>query len=279
MCTVALAWNPGTYAPILCVANRDEFYERPAVPPRIHRLETPLPCIAPQDLQRGGTWIGVNAARVVAALTNRDGAPPGMGRRSRGQLVPCALAHRTPHDAREALRSLDPTTFRPFHLIVANPEEAFLLWSDGTTIHDRTLLPGTHIITQQSIGAAAQDRAVARHLPWLMEYRPLPWNVNTDIGDQEAAFHMMLGFLRSDIARHDPRNPYDGPCVHDDAYGTRSSTIIAAHQNGDIQYHYTDGSPCTARWQMVCRHTHDWWTSAATTPHAIAAPWTIDAYP
>ncbi|MBI2482961.1 NRDE family protein [Candidatus Uhrbacteria bacterium] len=277
MCTVALAWNPGTLVPLLCIANRDEFYDRPSAPPRIHRIDTDLPCIAPQDLRRGGTWIGMNAVRMCAALTNRDGAPPGLGRRSRGQLVPFALAHRSPHIAVEVLRALDPAAFRPFHLVLANPEEAYLLWSDGRTIKERAITPGTLIITQRSLGAAPVDRAVATYLAPVQRFHPKhAQEKDHPQGDLSDAL------LRS-IAAHDPHHVYDGPCVHDDDYGTRSSAMIIVHQDGAMEYHYTDGPPCNAPWQSIPHAVgatrEHWWQTIAAAPHAITDPWALDVLP
>ena len=56
MCIVALAWQVLDDMPLCLISNRDEFYQRPAS--QIHSWAQ-SPIIAGQDLQSGGTWMGV----------------------------------------------------------------------------------------------------------------------------------------------------------------------------------------------------------------------------
>lgn len=71
-------------------ANRDEAYARPFTAPRVWVAGTPF--WAPRDEEEGGTWIGVNRAGLVAAITNRSTLPESKGRASRGLLVTGMLA-------------------------------------------------------------------------------------------------------------------------------------------------------------------------------------------
>jgi len=71
-------------------ANRDEAYARPFSPPRRWVAETTF--WAPRDDEEGGTWIGVNANGLIAAITNLSRLPEQKGRASRGHLVAGALA-------------------------------------------------------------------------------------------------------------------------------------------------------------------------------------------
>ena len=90
MCLIVFAWHVVPGVPVIAVANRDEFYDRPATP------AAPWPehphVIAGRDLQGGGSWMGVTTTGPngpkFAALTNirgpaerRENAP------SRGDLV------------------------------------------------------------------------------------------------------------------------------------------------------------------------------------------------
>ncbi|MFO1412098.1 MAG: NRDE family protein [Acinetobacter parvus] len=52
--------------PLCLISNRDEFYHRPSAP--LHQWEN-CPIVAGQDLQSGGTWMGVTAGR-WAIVTN-----------------------------------------------------------------------------------------------------------------------------------------------------------------------------------------------------------------
>lgn len=84
MCLVAFAHRSHPRYPLVLVANRDEFYNRPTAPadwwPDIPGL------LAGRDLQAGGTWLGAASDGRWALVTNyREGqAAPGV--RSRGEL-------------------------------------------------------------------------------------------------------------------------------------------------------------------------------------------------
>ena len=68
MCLLAIFFRVATDA-ALVVAQPRGIYARPGEPP--HILDgTPRP-VAGVDPQAGGTWFGVNAHGVVAAVTNR----------------------------------------------------------------------------------------------------------------------------------------------------------------------------------------------------------------
>ena len=62
------------------------------------------PILAPIDLRAGGTWLGLNADGVFAAVTNRRSVFVDSDRRSRGDLVLDALAG---HSAREGARRIE----------------------------------------------------------------------------------------------------------------------------------------------------------------------------
>jgi len=85
MCLIAWHWDPSAAWPLIAIANRDEFYARSTMP--MHRWENSQ-IWAGQDLEAGGTWLGVTAQGKMAALTNhrapllqREDTP------SRGHLV------------------------------------------------------------------------------------------------------------------------------------------------------------------------------------------------
>lgn len=91
MCLIAFSWNPGAEMPLLLLANRDEFYERPSAPAQ---WWADAPGVwGGRDLRAGGTWLGMTPTGRFAALTNfRDGRQPPLRARSRGELVAGYLA-------------------------------------------------------------------------------------------------------------------------------------------------------------------------------------------
>ena len=68
MCILFIAIEQHPDYPLVIAANRDEFYSRPTQPS--HFWEDDEAVLAGKDLQSGGTWMGVNKAGYLAALTN-----------------------------------------------------------------------------------------------------------------------------------------------------------------------------------------------------------------
>ena len=68
MCLLAFQWQPAAPAPLTIAANRDEFYDRPTT--ALHAWADGH-TVAGQDVQGGGTWMGVHRpSGRLAALTN-----------------------------------------------------------------------------------------------------------------------------------------------------------------------------------------------------------------
>jgi len=84
MCVIYLAFETHPEHPLILLANRDEFYDRPSQ--AAHYWEDEPDIFAGRDLVGGGTWLGVSRTGRFAAVTNyRDPAAP-LGTRSRGEL-------------------------------------------------------------------------------------------------------------------------------------------------------------------------------------------------
>lgn len=85
MCVIYFALNVHPDYPLVLLANRDEFYDRPTSP--AHSWEDHPNVFAGRDLVAGGTWLGITGSGRIAAVTNyrEPGAPRGW--RSRGDLV------------------------------------------------------------------------------------------------------------------------------------------------------------------------------------------------
>jgi len=89
MCLVAFAWQLDPETPLLLLANRDEFFERPSAPMACWVDQPDI--IAGRDLRAGGTWLGFHRAnRRLAVVTNvrEPNTTAVTPVRSRGFLVP-----------------------------------------------------------------------------------------------------------------------------------------------------------------------------------------------
>lgn len=227
MCTLILAHRPDASPSILVGANRDESLQRPSSPPEIFE-ERPLAVLAPRDERAGGTWLGLNAAGVFAGLTNRFAYPLDSDRNSRGEIVFRALESGSAGEAADAIRQRAPQTYNPFHLVIADPEEAFVCVSDGEL---RTVSPVTSAllsVTERSFGAAdnPRKRRVARRLRAI------------------GAPSLELEDLREILSEHRPGS-IDSVCVdlEDIDYGTRSSTMLS-YGGEEPAFLHAEGPPC-----------------------------------
>ena len=86
MCLIFLSFNQHAQYPFIALANRDEFYARPAE--AIDHWPGQAEIIAGKDLSGGGTWLGVTTTGHFAMLTNyRDMTSIKPGAPTRGKLV------------------------------------------------------------------------------------------------------------------------------------------------------------------------------------------------
>ena len=85
MCVIYFAFDPEGDRPLILLANRDEFYERPSLAAAYWEDHPHI--FGGRDLIGGGTWLGVTTSGRFAAVTNyRDPLAPAK-KRSRGELV------------------------------------------------------------------------------------------------------------------------------------------------------------------------------------------------
>ena len=101
MCLIALAIHQDEKHPFIFIANRDEFYERPADP--MHWWEEDS-VLAGKDLLAGGTWIAFGKNLQFAAVTNyRDPKQNKSVAPSRG-AIPVDLVKESPIDLEQYVK-------------------------------------------------------------------------------------------------------------------------------------------------------------------------------
>ena len=141
MCTLVMLRRPEARWPLIVAANRDELSTRAWQAPARHWPDRPE-VVAGKDMTAGGTWLGVNDDGLFAAILNRPGTlGPADGKRSRGELVLEALDHAEAKVAAEALQDLNPESYRPFNLVIADRYDAFWLRHAGSSASLRIRTP------------------------------------------------------------------------------------------------------------------------------------------
>ncbi|NQW11640.1 MAG: NRDE family protein [Alphaproteobacteria bacterium] len=239
MCTVITLRRPGHPWPLLLAANRDEMADRPWKPPARHWPDRPE-VIAGLDVLAGGSWLGLNDLGVVAGILNRHGTlGPAAGRRSRGELVLEALDHADAADTARAFEAIEPTSYRPFNMIVADSRDAFWIAhrGDHAAITVEPIPEGVSMLTAHDLNDTIGSPRVARYLH-RFRAAPSPDPARDDWG----AWSMLLGARDAD--------PEAGPAgamtvTSFTGFGTSSAALIAlpAPGGGRPVFRFAAGRP------------------------------------
>lgn len=152
MCFLLLHHQTREDHPLVLLANRDEYFDRPFDPPR--SLDALAGIVAPRDRRAGGSWMGLNRWGLVAAITNRPDPAPDEPLTSRGALVLAALGERGAPAAVDAVQvMLAREAFAGFHLLLADGHDALVVRHTSAEAARRRpgavleLLPGAHVLT------------------------------------------------------------------------------------------------------------------------------------
>jgi len=140
MCLILFAWKVESTQPLLVLANRDEYFDRPTLP--LHAWQD-QPLYAGKDLAAGGTWLGAQADGRWAALTNfrqpdahRPDAP------SRGQLTTDYLASDIEPERYLLRLQAHAADYNGFNLLVGDREQLFYYSNRENEI--RRVAPGIY---------------------------------------------------------------------------------------------------------------------------------------
>ena len=238
MCTLILLDRVVPQIPVVAAANRDEFFARPAAPPSHFAATAGRPAfVAPQDLDAGGTWMGVNSEGVFVGLTNRPVAAKPVGARSRGLLVLDGLAMPSARDVADDAERQTKTRYAPFNLIATDGRETWLMRRDEAGEQTRTPLDrGIHVICNRD----PEDPSSAK------VHRIRRMVAELDLGLTPKA--LVTELFRVLAAHPTGSNPLENPCVHTAEYGTRSSSVLMLGA-GHHSYWYADGAPCETKYR------------------------------
>lgn len=231
MCLILAAWQAHPRYPLVIAANRDEFFRRSAAPAHWWPAQPDL--LAGQDLEAGGTWLGVSRSGRFAALTNfRDPSSHRAGTPSRGQLVAGFLA--TSHTVVDALADLaqGSDAYNGFNLMLYDGKEFGVYESVGKTGH--ILGPGVYGLSNHLLDTSwpKVDQAKSR-LARALHLLP----------DE----HALIQLLRDDRPAADEKLPQTGVSlewerllssafIRANGYGTRCSTIVLFGHDGEVSF-------------------------------------------
>ena len=239
MCTLILLHRPANDWPLIVATNRDEMEDRPWEPPGRHWADRP-DVVAGQDLEAGGSWLGVNDHGILAGILNRPGAlGPAPGMRSRGELVLEALDHAEARAAAEALTDLDGRAWQPFNLVIADARDAFFVRHQGDAkVGVSALSEGLSMVTSHD----PNDRRSPRVDAYIDRFR------EAEIPDPDAGGWAAWQTLMADTGSTAQVDPLAAMCViTEHGFVTVSSSLIALALADDLQatwhWRFAPGQP------------------------------------
>ncbi|MCK9291237.1 MAG: NRDE family protein [Bacteroidales bacterium] len=234
MCLIALAYQVHPGYPLILIANRDEFYERPTREARFWVEEGHPDILAGKDLLAGGTWMGVQKTGKWAALTNyRDltrlkSDPP-----SRGELVLNYLKSNLSPD--EYIRHLQPgaAAYNDFNLLIGDNQHIlhYSNFSGKTT----QLKPGIHGLSNALLNT-----------PW-HKTELLKARLEETIRHNKLDTNTLFQLLTNETMADDDQLPETGlskemekaispAFIITEKYGTRCSTLLLIDENGHMVF-------------------------------------------
>lgn len=253
MCIAYVAFSPKGEWPLFIAANRDEVHLRPtaAARPWTHNPDI----IAGLDLESQGTWLGITRHGRIALITNyRDPLHSVPQARSRGLLTREFLEGRL--DPHTYMHSVARTAgnYNGFNLIVSDLEHMYYYSNRGPQGSGPELLTqGRYVLSNHFLDT-----------PWPKAQR---LRTALDALDKDQAMlrpDAVFDILRDTTQAQDNELPSTGlslererllssPFIISDTYGTRCSTVIAVHRDGDVLFSEQSYGP-----DARATERHDW---------------------
>lgn len=233
MCLILIGWHAHSSYPLVVAANRDEFHARPSSPAAFW-AESPQ-VFAGRDLQAGGTWLGQTRSGRFAALTNfREGRAVSAGAPTRGALTADFL--RTDVTIEAYLEALQPRAadYGGFNLLLGDGQRLACFSNRGSGI--QWLGPGiyglsNHLLDTPWPKLAAAKAGFARALDTLPALTPCfdllaDREIVADSHLPETGVPLAWERVLSAVFVTAP----------DFAYGTRASTVLTVHKDGEVEF-------------------------------------------
>lgn len=239
MCIVAFAWQLLDQQPLCLISNRDEFYQRPT---SMLNAWPNSPIIAGQDLQSGGTWMGVTAQGRWAIVTNfRDGQDRRDYPTSRGALIQKYLAStQTPIRFAQELEQ-HQCDYAGFNLFVGDLKQAVYMSNRGEA--PQVLSQGVYVVSN---GLLSEGWAKTQHLRkrFTQEFLPLAQQGRSD-AELDAVVWDILEDQRQVIMTDLPNTGIavefeqllSSTYIESPSYGTRCSNFLRIQ---DEKIHWTE---------------------------------------
>ena len=223
MCLLLMALNTHSTYPLILLANRDEYYERPSASARFWE-EAPS-VLAGKDLRAGGTWLGITKNGRIGAVTNfRDPSSMKEGAPSRGRLVSDFLLGQ--QGPAEYIDKMDREAgkYNGFNLIIGDKGQLYWYSNHGHGV--RLLGPGIYGLSNHLLDT-----------PWPKVARGKDALTSLLSGQRAPSLEELFHILADRTVADDASLPHTGVelewerilspiFIKSPTYGTRSSMVL-----------------------------------------------------
>jgi uncharacterized protein with NRDE domain len=233
MCLILLGFRAHRHFPLVVAANRDEHYNRPAAPAAFWDDHPAI--YAGRDLEKGGSWMGINTNGRFAAITNyREGQPGAAAPRSRGELVSGFLTGDTV--AADYFSAIAGAEYNPYSMIAGDLDALGFHSNRGNGF--MPVAPGVHGLSNHLLDT-----------PWpKVKAGTAAVAATREFDDPDAVSAALFALLADRAPAPDPLLPDTGitpqrerelspPFISGEHYGTRASTVLLVHAGGDVFVH------------------------------------------
>jgi len=245
MCIILFSYKQSARYQLVLAANRDEFYARPTRP--LFCWDKGKGIIAGQDIEAGGTWLGVNKSGRFAALTNfREVQGQDKNFHSRGEIALEFLD--SGGSKKKFTRMLVDTkdNYRGYNLIYGD-NDGLHYYSNRieVPVKDGILGPGLYGLSNHLLNTEWPKVARGKKL------------LKTALAGGAVKAGALFKLLQDDYQPADYLLPTTGVnrewerklapiFISSEGYGTRSSAVVFIGLNGSVEflertYSYSDG--------------------------------------
>lgn len=231
MCLIVFAWQVHPRYPLVLVANRDEFYDRPATP--AHWWPDMPGLLAGRDESAGGTWLAVGERGRWAAVTNYREGRPIPGKRSRGELpVAFVSGDASPTAFASDLLPRGPE-YGGFNLLAGDPDS--LVWASNRKHAHHRVEPGIHTLSNHLLDTPWPKSELVR-----LKLQHLLHAEDFDLDE-------LFAVLADRAPFDDHALPVTGvglelervlspPFIVSEGYGTRCTTVLLLDHKGQLLF-------------------------------------------
>ncbi len=248
MCLILCAYEYHPRYPLVIVANRDEFYERPTTPAEY--WEDYPDVLAGRDLEQMGTWLGIDRKGRYATVTNyRDPSLKKEGVNSRGRLVADYLCKKKePYDYLVDV-SKARYEYNGYNLLAGDNKSLYYY----SNVEDdlKKVSPGVHGLSNHFLNTPWPKvekgrQALKRHLASAKAGDPFEL-LAIMLDDTEAEEYLLP---RTGVSLEWERR-LSSIFIRGESYGTRSTTVIIVDDHNHVQFIERSFYRGLDKWQEV----------------------------